>query len=317
MHVILTGGSGFIGLSVINELRRTGHEVSVVDIAPLPLPLEGVTLYQESVLDAGKMASVIRDAGAVIHLAGHIRDAFRRDPYKGTMLQVQGTCNVLEACRVNRVPHIILASSFYLFYGMPENQAVDEDTSPNGLHMDLFGAAKLMSEQLCREYTRKYDLRHTILRLGSAYGAGGSNAIRTFIEAGLQGRVIEVWGSGRRRNQYTFVGDLASGIVASLDSRNDTCSDTFDLTSPEVTTTSELAEYLRRTMGFEVRFDPGRPEEADFPFVSSAKAVAKLNWRPADLSHGLQETLREMREHLRASEEPLLSGLYDNRSRGA
>jgi UDP-glucose 4-epimerase len=300
MHVIVTGGSGFIGSRVVKELMRAGHEVSVVDI--VPLCIKGITLHQESVLDAGGLVTLIRDAGAVVHLAGHVRDEFRRDPYRGTTLQVEGTCNVLEACRTNGVPHIVLASSFYLFYGLPEDKAVDEDASPDPLRMDLFGGAKLMSEQLCHEYTRKYGLQHTILRLGSAYGAGGSNVIRTFMEAGLQGREIEVWGSGRRRNQYTYVGDLASGIVASLDSRNDASSRTFNLTSPEVTTTGELVEYLHREMGFDVRFDPSRPEEDNFPFVDSANAIKKLNWRPTGLSQGLEQTLCEMREHVRETQ---------------
>jgi UDP-glucose 4-epimerase len=300
MHVIVTGGSGFIGSRLVRELVRAGHEVSVVDI--VPLRINGVTLHQESVRDAGRMAAVIRDAGAVVHLAGHVRDEFRRDPYRGTTLQVEGTCNVLEACRANCVPHIILASSFYLYYGLPEDQVVDEDTSPDPLRMDLFGGAKLISEQLCREYTRKYGIQHTILRLGSAYGPKGSNAICTFMEAGLRGHEIEVWGSGRRRNQYTYVGDLASGIIASLDSRNDALNHTFNLTSPEVTTTGELVEYMRREMGFEVRFDPSRPEEANFPFVSSANAIEKLRWRPTALSQGLQLILCEMREHVRATQ---------------
>lgn len=294
MHVIVTGGSGFIGLRVVKELLHVGHQVSVVDIAPLHI--EDVTLHQSSVLDASRMMEVIRGAGAVIHLAGYVRDDFRRDPYRGTILQVEGTCNVLEACRVNNVPHVVLASSFYVYHGLSEERTVDENTSPDPLHMDLFGAAKLMSEQLCREYTQKYSLQHTILRLGSAYGPGGSNAIRSFMEAGLQGRVVEVWGSGHRRNQYTYVGDLASGIVSSLASDNGNCDNSFNLAAPDVTTTGELAEYLSREMGFEVRFDTSRPEAANFPFVSSAEAVEKLNWNPVDLHRGLQLTLREMRE---------------------
>jgi nucleoside-diphosphate-sugar epimerase len=289
MHVIVTGGSGFIGSHAVKELRRAGHRVSVVDIAPLH-DLEEVTFCQESVLDAGRMAAVIRDAGAVVHLAGYVREEFRRDPHRGTMLQVEGTCNVLEACRANQVPHIVLASSFYVFYGIPGDRSVDEETSPDPLRIDLFGATKLMAEQLCREYTRKYGLHHTILRFGSAYGAGGSNAIRTFIEGGLEGRVLDVWGSGRRKNQYTYVGDLAAGIASAIKVRDQT----FNLTSPEVTTTGELAALMRSEFGFDFQLDPSRPEEESFPFVSSVRAMDLLNWRPVDLKHGLQQTLREI-----------------------
>ena len=229
MRVIVTGGSGFIGSRLVKELHSLGHQVLVVDVRPLRAP--EIRLSAESVLDAEAMRRVVQDGDAVIHLAGDVRDGFRREPYRASMLQFQGTLNVLEACRINAIPHFLLASSFYVYQGLPDSMTVDEETPLNLLQMELFGAAKLMSEALCREYTRKYGLTHTIFRLGSAYGAGGSNVVRTFIEAGLAGRPLEVWGTGQRRNQYTFVADLVQGIVAGLGSHNET----FNLISPETT----------------------------------------------------------------------------------
>jgi nucleoside-diphosphate-sugar epimerase len=292
MHVIVTGGSGFIGSRLVTELLALRHQVSVVDVVPLHAP--GITLYQDSVLDTGAMRRVIRDADAVVHLAGYVREAFLRDQYQGSMLQLQGTLNVLEACRLNRVPHFLLASSFYVYQNLPDALPVDEKTPLDLLQMDLFGGAKFMSEAMCREYTRKYGVNHTILRLGSAYGPGGSNVIRTFIEMGLQRGVLEVWGEGKRRNQYTFVGDLASGIIASLDSRNET----FNLTSPEVTATSCLVEMLCRESGFTGHFDLARHEEPSLPYMSPSKAMEKLGWTPTGLREGLAQTVRDIQDSL-------------------
>lgn len=288
MRVVVTGGSGFIGTRLLAELRMRGYEVGVVDLVPVGRP--GIAMYPVSVLDADATRAAVGDAGAVIHLAGYVRDTFRRDPYGGSQLQIQGTLNVLEACRLNRVPHCLLASSFYVYQGLPATLTVDETTPIDLLATELFGGAKLMAEALCREYTQKYGVQHTILRLGSAYGPGGSNVVRTFIEMGRQGQGLEIWGPGQRRNQYTFVDDLVRGIVAGLDSPNET----FNLASPEVTTTATLAELLAGEVGGPVRYDLARREEPSFPCVSSAKAMAKLHWQPTGLREGLAQTLQAL-----------------------
>jgi nucleoside-diphosphate-sugar epimerase len=288
MRLIITGGAGFIGTALVAALQATDHTVRVVDTQP-PTPAD-LPWDQASVLDAPAMQAVICEADAVIHLAGGVRDVFRRDPYSGSLLQVQGTLNVLEACRRNAVPHLLLASSFYVYQGLSAGQTVDEGAPLNGHDLELFAAAKLMAESCCREYTRKYGVRHTILRFGSAYGAGGSNAVRSFLETGLRAEVFDIWGAGRRRNQYTFVDDIARGTVAALACPNET----FNLVSPEVTTTAELAALLHREWGFHAQFDPARPEEPDFPYMVATKAHERLQWQPTPLAAGLAHTVRAL-----------------------
>jgi UDP-glucose 4-epimerase len=285
MRIIVTGGAGFIGSRLLAELSAAGHEVTAVDLVARPLP--GVTWHLESVLDATAMNRVIRAADAVIHLAGPVRDGMRRVPYQASMLQVQGTLNVLDACHHNSVPHLLFASSFYVYHGLPEAPAVDEAVAGDSGRMELFGAAKLLCEGLCREYTRQYGLRHTILRLGSAYGPGGSNVVRSFIEAGLQGQALVVWGAGRRRNQYTYVGDLARGICAALHRPNET----FNLIASEVRTTADLAEELGRALGVDVCYERSRPEEPNLPYMDSRRALDVLGWRPTPLQEGLAATI--------------------------
>jgi len=300
VRLIVTGGSGFIGTRLVCRLHNLGHQVAVVDT--VPCKARGAEMRLQSVLEPEGVRAAVTNADAVMHLAGPIRDGVRRDPYRGNLLQLHGTLNVLEACRLNSIPHILLASSFYVYNGLDEDILAGESAVLDLLRMETFGASKLMSEALCREYTRKYGLVHTILRLGSAYGAGGSNVIGAFIEAGLNGRALEVWGAGKRRSQYTFVDDLVDGFVASLGTVNET----FNLCSPEVTTTACLAELLERELGFTVRFDRDRPEEANFPVIDSRNAMEKLGWRPTTLRDGLRRTVEEARRSL--AEDPRRGG---------
>jgi UDP-glucose 4-epimerase len=296
MQVIVTGGAGFIGSRLVSALRDRGDSVRVVDLARHSL--DGIVTRQRSVTDAAAMMEEVRDADVVVHLAGFVRDGMRKEPYEGCDLQLRGTLNVLEACRVNRVPHMVLASSFYVYEGLADSLTVDEQTPLDLLKPELFGAAKLMCEAMCRQYARKYGLSHTIFRLGSAYGSGGSNVVRTFIEQGLQGDPIEVWGQGRRRNQYTWVDDLASGMISGLQRVNET----YNLIAPTASSTYELAALLRTEFGFAIRFCDERPEGPSMPYMAARKAILQLGWKPSLLRDGVRRTMEETLRHMPAGQ---------------
>jgi UDP-glucose 4-epimerase len=293
MRVIVTGGAGFIGSRLVRRLVEGGDEVSVADVAATDV--EGARHVRASVLDMGAMRDAIRDVDLVVHLAGYVRDTMRRQPYEGTALQVQGTLNVLEACRLNGVGHIAYASSFYVYDGIPSAETVDEETPLDPLSMELFGSAKLMGEALCRHYAGAYGLDYTVFRLGPAYGAGDSSAVGTFLRTGLRGDVIDVWGRGRRRNQYTYVEDIVDAMVAGVTRRDEV----YNVVSPESTSIRELAGLMAQEFGFETTFDESRPEGPSFPYMSADKAIDQLDWRPGDLRSGVRLTVHEMAERAR------------------
>ena len=296
MRVVVTGGCGFIGSRIVHRLAARGDEVRVVDVAGRSL--ECATVYPISVLDARELEPILDGADAVMHLAGYVREQMRRDPDAGARLQIEGTRNVLEASSRTGVKRVVLASSFYVYQG--RSGAADEETPIDAGLLEPFAFAKLASEQLCRDYAARGAVTYTVLRIGSAYGPGGSNAVRAFLEAGFRGDAIEVWGEGRRRNQYTYVGDLAEGTVAILGRARASENQVFNLISPAVTTTADLAAALAAEFGFPVRFRAGALEDPTFPYMLSDKAVALLGWRPSLLSDGLRLTARELRPLLTA-----------------
>jgi nucleoside-diphosphate-sugar epimerase len=262
----------------------------VVDIAPLDVSFERCKQVEASTEDGGAMRECIRDADAVVHLAGYVREGMMEDPFGGGSLQLQGTLNVLEACRENGIPHVAYASSFYVYDGIEQDREVDESTSLDPHRMELFGSAKLMGEALCREYQRRYGITYTAFRIGATYGPGDSSVIGSFLETGRQGLPIVVWGSGHRRNQYVFVGDLADGIVYGMTRENET----FNLISPERTSIRDIATILGEEFGFEISFDESRPEGPSFPYMSSSRAIDELGWRPMDLRSGIRATMKEL-----------------------
>jgi UDP-glucose 4-epimerase len=291
VRVVVTGGCGFVGSRLVLGLVARGDEVSVIDIAGRPL--KDAALHLVSVLERDRLVPLLRGADIVVHLAGYVREEMRRKPAAGTTLQIDGTRNVLDAAVSCGVPRIVLASSFYV-YAACDTTLVDETAPIDPAKLEPFGQAKLASEALCRRYAERGSIGFTSLRLGSAYGAGGTNAVRAFLTAGFRGETIEVWGDGSRRNQYTFVGDLAAGITAVLGRPAESRDQIFNLVAPSVTTTAELAGLLAQTFGFRITFRGDRPDGPAFPYMHSEKATDLLGWHTLPLVDGLRLTATEL-----------------------
>ncbi len=282
--VAVTGGSGFIGARLCRRLRADGHAVRCLDIKDGGNP----DFAPVNVLHAPIPTAALAGAAVVIHLAGPVVDHVRRQPYSTIDLQVRGTLNVLDACR-RASAAVILASSFYVYSGIPEDAVVNECTALDLLAVDPFGAAKLMAERAVMLHGDAYGLPWSTLRFGSAYGRGQcSNIVQSFLQAGEAGESFPIWGRGRRRNQYTYVEDIVDGIVRALDARG-----VYNLISPEATSTAELAALFAELYGFEAVFDEDRADPPSMPYMVSRRAEEELGWRPRPLREGIVATYEE------------------------
>jgi UDP-glucose 4-epimerase len=292
MKIAITGGSGFIGSRLVKELSKK-HDVTVLDVIDRVTDL-GVNFKKVDITSIKQVDSAMKDGYDVVyHLAGTVVDQVRKDPYKALTLNITGTQNVLETCRVNNVGKIIFASTFYVYDGLDENIIVNEYTPLDVSRMELFGAIKYFCESMVRTYSEKFGIDYNILRFGSAYGADErcSNVILTFLNMALNGETIDVWGKGRRRNQYTYVDDLVEGCVSVINKKNEI----YNLVSPEETTTANLAKLIEGLLDAKFVFLKEKPEGPSMPYISSRKAIRELGWKSTPLREGIKKTIEELR----------------------
>ncbi|MCC6175849.1 MAG: NAD(P)-dependent oxidoreductase [Chloroflexi bacterium] len=225
MAILITGGAGYIGRFLANELVRQGHEVVAVDVqAPPPgLPPElpaGVTFLAGDVTDRAAMFELAQRQpfSAVIHLAGLVTMACERNPEAALRVNVMGSANLLEAARLAEVPVFVFASTISV-YGPNVEQPMVEGVTP-AEPLTWYGQTKLMVEQLGLYYHRRWGLDFRAARMAAIVGpsrvAAGSATMYTslILERAALGQPYEIDVAPEAGTPVLYARDCARGLAA-------------------------------------------------------------------------------------------------------
>ncbi len=234
--VVVTGAAGFVGSFVAARLLDRGEEVvGVDDFTPYYDPAlkraraarlqarSGFRLVEADVADADRFAAIVAQAGAVrvVHLAAQAGVRHSLDnPFAYERANVAGHLSVLEACR--RAPgfeHLVYASSSSVYGDRPADGEAFREDDPAVEPVSLYAATKRSGELMSTAYARLYGLKLTGLRFFTVYGPWGrpDMACFGFTEAIAAGRPIRVFGEGRMARDFTWIEDIAEGVVRALD----------------------------------------------------------------------------------------------------
>jgi len=228
VKVLVTGAAGFIGARTAQRLLDAGHEVVGLDnlndyydvnlkqarLARLTGP--GFRFVKLELADDAAMAQLFaREKFArVVHLAAQagVRHSLQ-EPHAYIRSNITGTLNVLEGCRHNGVEHLVYASTSSV-YGANTDM-------PFSVHriadhpLSLYGASKRANELMAHSYSALFALPTTGLRFFTVYGPWGrpDMALFTFTRNILEGRPIDVYNQGHHARDFTYVDDIAEGVV--------------------------------------------------------------------------------------------------------
>lgn len=233
MHILVTGGAGFIGSHLCDTLLERGDSVCVYDnFDPYYDPQvkrRNLKQAQDSVnfslttgdiRDTGQLAALFAKSrfDAIVHLAAlaGVRESLER-PQEFIDVNISGTLNLLEAARRHGKPRFILASTSSV-YGLSPLLPYRED-DPLLMPVSPYGASKIACEKLAHIYHAVHGLSCVSLRFFTAYGPRQrpDMAFYRFARAILSGSDVPVFGDGSSSRDYTYIGDIIQGVVAALD----------------------------------------------------------------------------------------------------
>lgn len=298
MHILVTGGAGFIGSHLVETLLAEGHRVGVLDdfndfYAPavkranLAAVQERIDLHEADLRDAAAVSAIVGEGGydAIVHLAARagVRPSIA-DPQLYVDANVTGTLNLLEAARRARVRRFVFASSSSV-YGLCQTVPFRED-APLPQTISPYAATKLAGEHLCSNYAHLYDLQVVCLRFFTVYGPRQRPdlAIHQFTRRIQHGLPIQQFGDGLTRRDYTYVDDTIQGVVAAL-AYDGPRFDVFNLGESQTTALRDLIALIEGALEKRAVIErlPEQPGDVPLTCADVSKARRLLGYRPTTL----------------------------------
>jgi nucleoside-diphosphate-sugar epimerase len=300
MHVLVTGGAGFIGGHLCRRLVDDGHRVTAIDnfdpFYPRAIKEEGIddfprgrfTLIETDICNTDTILQALhaRDVDAIVHLAARagVRPSIEA-PRAYEQTNVGGTQSMLEVAQQLDIDAFIFGSSSSV-YGSNEKGAFSEDHRV-GRPISPYAATKRSGELLAHTFHHLYDRTVHCLRFFTVYGPRQrpDQAIHKFARQLLTDQPITMYGDGTSSRDYTYVADIVDGIVGSLEratSLDDPEYEIINLGGSDTTQLKDLIAGIGEAMGIEpeVKQLPTQPGDVKRTYADISKAQKLLGYDP-------------------------------------
>ncbi|HTT54611.1 MAG TPA: NAD(P)-dependent oxidoreductase [Streptosporangiaceae bacterium] len=282
MRVAVTGGCGFIGSHVVDQLLAAGHQVRVLDVGG-GYRNPAAEYLTADLFDPAALRHGLHRCDAAFHLAGAANvNEVAADPVAAVRLNVEGTTRVLDAARAGGCGRVLLASTVWVYGAAHGGGELAEDT-PVDLRRagHVYVATKLSAELLVHSYREMYGQHFTILRYGIPYGPRMREelVVARFVRAALDGQPITIAGTGEQQRNYVYVEDLADAHVRALDPAAE--DQTLALEGAAPVSVREIADTVCELVRpVPVEFVAGRTADYQGVSVSAARVKELLDWVP-------------------------------------
>ncbi len=324
MHILVTGGAGFIGFHATSVLLAAGHSVTAVD---------EVNAYYDPALKQGRLSQIgtrtgfrfvktdIAQDGAlaaaagnerfdvILHLAAQagVRYAVT-NPGAYTHANLVGHANILEFARHHEgLTHLVYASSSSV-YGNDTKPPFSEDARADR-PVSFYGATKRSCELLSYSYADLYGLKQTGLRFFTVYGPWGrpDMAYWSFTDSILRGQAIPVFGAGKLKRDFTYVDDIVAAIVRIVESPfvksgQEAPHRIYNLGNSHPESVLDLIGHIERTTNLkaQLEFKDGPPGDVRETFADISRAARDFGFAPkVSLGEGISRFVGWFRHYHR------------------
>ncbi len=295
---LVTGGAGFIGSNIVEELLSRGESVRVLDNFStgrrenLKEFANDIELIEGDIRSLSTVYRAVDGVDFILHQAA-LPSVPRSiaDPVTTNEVNITGTLNVLIAARDRGVKRVVFASSSSV-YGNDPRQPKHEDMRPRP--MSPYAISKLAGEVYCNVFTQLYGLDTVILRYFNIFGprqdptSQYSAVIPKFIGLMLKNRRPIIYGDGKQTRDFTYVENIVSANLKACESERLPEERIFNCACGNQISLQELVISLNRILGKDLNpiFEDPRPGDVKHSYADVSRAVHHLNYQPAVPFHG-------------------------------
>ena len=302
---LVTGGAGFIGSHLVDELLNSGRRVIVVDdLSSGQLKnINSNCVFMHGDITSDALDSIFEKEkpSLVFHLAAQSSVAISSDkPLLDASTNILGTLKIAENCYKHGVKKLIYSSTGGAIYGEPPELPVDESTAPKPI--SNYGVSKFQGEQFIELYHKLHNVNYCILRYANVYGPrqdgnGEAGVIPIFATLIQDGKQPTIYGTGEQKRDFVSVHDVVrANMLAISNGKNST----YNIGSSVMYSVNQIYDLIKDHYGFTKEALTGAPRTGDVFEISLdyAKAKKELEWEPEiDFENGLQETLQYIQTH--------------------
>ncbi len=299
MKSIVTGGAGFIGSHLVDELIKENHEVTVLDdfstgrLKNLDHIKDKINVVECDLSKKGKWSNNLQGADNIFHLSAlaDIVPSIQK-PENYFQANVIGTFNIMEEARKHKVKKLIYSASSSC-YGIPKIFPTNEESAIDPKYP--YALTKYMGENIVMHWSKLYDLNAISLRFFNVYGtrsrtSGTYGAVfGVFLAQKLSGVPFTVVGDGNQTRDFTYVTDAVKAII--MASKSNVKNKIYNVGSGNHVSVN----YLIKLLDGKKVFIPKRPGEPDCTFADITKIQNELNWKPqVSIEEGVKKVLKEI-----------------------
>lgn len=288
--IIVTGGAGFIGSHLVENLLSLGAEVVVLDIHIDPRSYFIVNkVYKNTnfkilnICDRQPLTEFIlgEKPDYIVHLAAQtlVTKAYE-NPYETFNTNVMGTVNVLEAARRLESLQGVIVASTDKAYGKTQ-KTYSEDHPLNGDHP--YDASKSSTDLIAKTYFKTYQLPTVITRFGNVYGEGDIHMDRIIpgiCESIIKNKKLEVRSDGKYIRDYLYVNDVVEGYLLLLKNISKIQGEAFNFSSNDKLSVLELISRAEHVLGKKISYEILNIAKNEIPYQHlNDQKVRKLGWK--------------------------------------
>ena len=306
--ILVTGGTGFIGVFATEALTNRGAEVVCFDLRLPEIKRDDITFVEGDVTSSKVLTTIIQDKriDTIVHLAGFGTTMVQSNPELGVRVNIMGMSSILEVARMTKLK-VVFTSSIGVYGRIMAKEArgAGEDGEVNPV--TVYGAGKLLCEKMGQAYAQNYGVKFVALRLMAVYGFTDlarrgvehptfSDHARRLIELPLAGQSVVVEKGGRQPCDFVYVKDVAQAITETC-AAGDLKHGVFNIGSGELRTLTEFADIIKHYKpDADVRV--GEEPDSAYPFmgpVDISRAIEELNYKPTPFSECIHDYVKLIR----------------------